>query len=220
MADKPPIPAPLVYIVDDDEGARTSLAWLLNSVSIRTECYAGSQAFLDAYRSDLTACLVLDVRMPEISGFQLQAKLNALASELPVIFVSGHGDIPMSVRALQQGAVDFFEKPYNSQQMLDRIQMTLAAAEKRLPERQRRIHLREKMKTLSPREREVLALMLHGTASKVIARELNIAAKTVDVHRASIKEKLGSPSTAALVREILLAFGADYDLAGTAQRPH
>jgi FixJ family two-component response regulator len=200
---------PLVYIVDDDEGARTSLAWLLNSVNIRTECYAGADAFLKAYDPNSLACLVLDVRMPEVSGFQLQEQLNALAAELPVIFVSGHGDIPMSVRALQNGAVDFFEKPYNSQQILDRIQLTLKAVEARQPERARRTLLRQRMKLLSPREREVLDKLLHGAASKVIARDMNISVKTVDVHRASIKEKLGCQSTAGLVREVLLTFGLE-----------
>ena len=127
----------LVYIVDDDEGARTSLAWLLSSVNIRTECHPGPDSFLRAYDPHSQSCLVLDVRMPEISGFQLQEQLNASGAELPVIFVSGHGDIPMSVRALQNGAVDFFEKPYNSQQILDRIQLTLKAAALNHPTRAR-----------------------------------------------------------------------------------
>ncbi len=197
----------VVYIVDDDEGARTSLAWLLNSVNIRTECYAGAAAFLSAYDPHLPSCLVLDVRMPEISGFQLQERLNGLGSELPIIFVSGHGDIPMSVRALRNGASDFFEKPYNSQQMLDRIQQLLRDEEQRCPERARRSALRQKVKQLSPREREVLDRMLHGDASKVIARELNISARTVDVHRAAVKEKLGCHSSAGLVRDVVLAFG-------------
>jgi FixJ family two-component response regulator len=200
---------PLVYIVDDDEGVRSSLAWLLSSVNIRTEAFAGADAFLKAYDPLAPACLVLDVRMPEVSGFQLQEMLTQLGSELPIIFVSGHGDIPMSVRALRNGAVDFFEKPYNSQQMLDRIQLTLKLAEKRHPEQARRVALREQMKLLSPREREVLEQMLLGAASKVIARELNISVKTVDVHRASIKEKLGCQSTAGLVRDVMLAFGAE-----------
>lgn len=197
----------VVYIVDDDEGARASLAWLLNSVGIETEAFGGAADFLKAFDPRRPACLVLDVRMPEISGFQLQERLNALASELPVIFVSGHGDIPMSVRALQNGAVDFFEKPYNSQQMLDRIQATLKQVAERQPERAKRILLRERMKLLSPRERDVLALVLRGDVSKVIGRELNISARTVDVHRASIKEKLGCDSSASLVRDVVLAFG-------------
>jgi FixJ family two-component response regulator len=204
----------VVYIVDDDEGVRTSLAWLLNSVNIHTECFAGAAAFLEAYDPLRPSCLVLDVRMPEISGFQLQERLKAVASELPIIFVSGHGDIPMSVRALQNGAVDFFEKPYNSQQMLDRIQLTLKAVQNRHPERARREQLREKIKLLSPREREVLNRMLRGDVSKVIARDLNISARTVDVHRASIKDKLGCQSSAGLVRDVVLAFGPDILHAG------
>lgn len=199
----------VVYIVDDDEGARTSLAWLLGSVGIRTECFASAAAFLQGWRSDRPSCLILDVRMPEISGFQLQERLNAVASELPIIFVSGHGDIPMSVRALQNGAVDFFEKPYNSQQMLDRIQLTLKAEIARHPERTRRAQLRERMKLLSPREREVLDGLLRGDVSKVIARQLNISARTVDVHRASIKDKLGCDTSAGLVHDVVLAFGTD-----------
>lgn len=198
----------VVYIVDDDEGARTSLAWLLNSVNICTECFASASAFLEAYDPDLASCLVLDVRMPEISGFQLQERLNALASELPIIFVSGHGDIPMSVRALQNGAVDFFEKPYKSQEMLDRVQLTLKAETVRQPQRARRALLRERMKLLSPRELDVLDCMLRGDVSKVIARQLNISARTVDVHRASIKEKLGCQSSAGLVHDVVQAFGS------------
>lgn len=199
----------VVYIVDDDEGARASLAWLLNSVNIRTECFASASAFLEAYDPQAPSCLVLDVRMPEISGFQLQERLNAVASELPIIFVSGHGDIPMSVRALQNGAVDFFEKPYNSQQILDRIQVTLEAERTRQPERAKRLLLRERMKLLSPRELDVLDCMLRGDVSKVIARQLNISARTVDVHRASIKDKLGCQSSAGLVHDVVLAFGTE-----------
>lgn len=201
---------PLVYIVDDDEGARNSLAWLLSSVNIRTECHAGPEAFLRAYDPLSVSCLVVDVRMPEVSGFELQERLNAIGAELPLIFVSGHGDIPMSVRALRNGAVDFFEKPYNSQQMLDRIQLTLKAAASGQPARARRLLLRERIKLLSPREREVLDQILHGAPSKVIARELNISVKTVDVHRASIKDKLECQSTASLVRDVLLGLGADF----------
>lgn len=199
----------VVYIVDDDEGARTSLAWLLNSVNIHTECHPSAASFLDAYDAGKPSCLVLDVRMPEVSGFQLQERLNSMSSELPIIFVSGHGDIPMSVRALQNGAVDFFEKPYNSQQMLDRIQLTLKAETARQPERARRVLLRERMKLLSPRELDVLRYILRGDVSKAIARELDISARTVDVHRASIKDKLGCQSSAALVHDVLLAFGND-----------
>jgi FixJ family two-component response regulator len=198
---------PVVYIVDDDEAVRTSLAWLLNSVNIQTECFDGPQAFLQSCDINKPSCLILDVRMPEISGFQLQEKLNELGAAIPVIFVSGHGDIPMSVRALQNGAIDFFEKPYNSQMLLERIQRTLKHVMDHQHERIRRQQLHLKLKSLTSREREIMEKVILGTSSKVIARELNISIKTVDVHRASIKEKLGCPSTASLVRDVLLDMG-------------
>lgn len=198
---------PLVYIVDDDEAVRTSLAFLLGSVGIRTECFAGPDAFLKAYDRNSVSCLVVDVRMPEISGFQLQERLRGMDADIPLIFVSGHGDIPMSVRALQNGAVDFFEKPYNSQQVLERIQITLQAVAAGVEHRARRAHLRTRLKTLTPRECCILDKVIMGLPSKAIARELDISIKTVDVHRASIKDKLGFQSTASLVREVLLDAG-------------
>ncbi|EJL92148.1 response regulator [Herbaspirillum sp. CF444] len=201
---------PVVYIVDDDDAVRTSLAWLLSSVNIRTECFDGPEAFLKAYDANSQSCLILDVRMPEISGFQLQERLKEIGADIPVIFVSGHGDIPMSVRALRNGAVDFLEKPYNSQQMLERIQVTLKSVAGNRQARDRRQHLQGKLKTLTTREREILEKVILGASSKIIARDLNISVKTVDVHRASIKDKLGCQSTASLVRDVLLDLGQDF----------
>jgi len=201
---------PVVYIVDDDDAVRTSLAWLLSSVNIRTECFDGAEAFLKAYDANSQSCLILDVRMPEISGFQLQERLKEIGADIPVIFVSGHGDIPMSVRALRNGAVDFLEKPYNSQQMLERIQVTLKSVAGNRQARDRRLHLQTKLKTLTTRERGILEKVILGASSKVIARDLNISVKTVDVHRASIKDKLGCQSTASLVRDVLLDLGQDF----------
>lgn len=201
---------PVVYIVDDDEGVRTSLAWLLNSVNIQTECFDGPENFLTSFDASKPSCLILDVRMPEISGFQLQEKLNALGAAIPVIFVSGHCDIPMAVRALQNGAVDFFEKPYNSQTILERIQCTLKAVVGNHQEKIRRQQLHNRLKLLTTREREIMEKVILGASSKIIARELNISTKTVDVHRASIKEKLGCQSTASLVRDVLLDVGPHF----------
>nr|WP_198981895.1 response regulator [Herbaspirillum sp. ASV7] len=201
---------PVVYIVDDDEAVRTSLAWLLSSVNIRTECFDGPEAFLKAYDANSLSCLILDVRMPEISGFQLQDRLKEIGADIPVIFVSGHGDIPMSVRALHNGAVDFLEKPYNSQQMLERIQMTLKNVAGNLQARERRQLLKARLKTLTVREREILEKVIMGQSSKLIARDLNISVKTVDVHRASVKDKLGCQSTATLVRDVLMDFGPEF----------
>ncbi|MBB1609697.1 MULTISPECIES: response regulator transcription factor [unclassified Pseudomonas] len=194
---------PVVYIVDDDKDLRTSLAWLLESVSIQAQCFAGAEEFLAHYDPSSPACLVLDVRMPETSGFQLQAMLNERGAALPIIFVSAHGDIPMSVQAMKNGALDFVEKPYNPQQMLERIQAALKAAVQVHAGAEQKRQLQQRLDLLTGREREVLGMVIDGKASKVIARELNISVKTVDVHRTKIKEKMGVSSIALLVREVL-----------------
>ena len=197
------IRTPIVYIVDDDKDLRTSLAWLLESVSVKAQCFAGAEEFLAHYDPRQPACLVLDVRMPQTSGFQLQEILNRRGSTLPTIFVSAHGDIPMSVTAMKNGALDFVEKPYNPQQMIERIQAALRTAVSAQLDQEQRQLLQGKLALLTSREREVLMLVLDGKASKVIARELNISVKTVDVHRTKIKEKMGVTSIAMLVREVL-----------------
>lgn len=197
------IRTPIVYIVDDDKDLRTSLAWLLESVSVQAQCFAGAEEFLEHYDPRQPACLVLDVRMPQTSGFQLQEILNKRGSTLPTIFVSAHGDIPMSVTAMKNGALDFVEKPYNPQQMIERIQAALKTAVQAQADQEHREHLQGKLALLTSREREVLMLVVDGKASKVIARELNISVKTVDVHRTKIKEKMGVTSIAMLVREVL-----------------
>jgi FixJ family two-component response regulator len=200
--------APLVYIVDDDNGMRTSLAWLLESVGIQSQGFASAADFLNAFDVRVPACLVLDVRMPEASGFHVQEALNRRGATLPIIFVSGHGDIPMSVRALQQGAIDFVEKPYNSQQMLERVQRALKLASQRHAKSMWQRELRERLNSLTAREKEVLRGLIEGKPSKVISTELLISVKTVDVHRASIKEKLGAGSIATLVRDVLQVWNA------------
>ena len=194
-----------VYIVDDDQELCASLAWLLDSVNITSEYYFSVQSFLDEYRRDIPACLVLDVRMPEVGGFQLQEALLADESPIPIIFVSAHGDIKMSVRALQRGALTFIEKPYDPQHMLDVIQDALRVARQRFGERRTRTELQGRIDALTVREKEILALVLDGLPSKNIAKELGISVKTVDVHRTRIKEKTGEESIAVLVRDILQA---------------
>jgi FixJ family two-component response regulator len=198
-----PSTSSLVYIVDDDAGMRTSLSWLLDSVGIKSLCFASAAEFLAAFDPTISACLVLDVRMPQASGFDVQGALNEQGATLPIIFVSGHGDIPMSVRALQHGAIDFVEKPYNSQQMLDRVQRALKLAAQRHAADQKRRELMKRIASLTAREREVLRGVVDGKGSKLIAADLSISVKTVDVHRASIKEKLGASSIAALVRDVM-----------------
>ncbi|CAE6715698.1 Response regulator protein TodT [Paraburkholderia domus] len=201
--------APIVYIVDDDNGMRTSLAWLLESVSVKSAGFANASEFLNAFDPGVPACLVLDVRMPEQSGFDVQAELNRQGATLPIIFVSGHGDIPMSVRALQNGAIDFVEKPYNSQQMLDRVQRALKLAAQRHAANQKQRDLKKRLESLTAREKEVLRGVIDGNGSKRIASDLSISVKTVDVHRASIKDKLGAASIAMLVRDVMAVWDQD-----------
>ncbi|MFI5679541.1 response regulator transcription factor [Streptomyces cellulosae] len=193
----------LVYILDDDEELSESLAWLLESVDIPSERFRDARTFLRSYDRDRPACLVLDVRMPELSGFGVQEVLNETGSLLPVVFVSAHGDIRMSVRAMQKGAVDFLEKPYDPQHMLDVVQNAQRAARERFAREAQQADLRTKLDVLTVREREVLALSVEGVPNKVIAGRLGISAKTVDVHRARIREKTGAESIAALVRDVL-----------------
>lgn len=207
--------APIVYIVDDDNGMRTSLAWLLESVGVKSAGFASASEFLDAFDADLPACLVLDVRMPQQSGFDVQAEMNRRGATLPTIFVSGHGDIPMSVRALQNGAIDFVEKPYNSQQMLDRVQRALNLAVQRHGAAQKQRELRKRIDSLTAREKEVLHGVVDGKGSKRIASDLSISVKTVDVHRASIKDKLGAASIAMLVRDVMAVWDPDAVTGGT-----
>ncbi|MFI1329859.1 response regulator transcription factor [Streptomyces sp. NPDC020845] len=192
-----------VYVLDDDEQLCQSLAWLLGSVHIRTECFTDADSFLAAFDPDRPACLVLDVRMPHMGGFQVQEFLAARNAVLPVVFVSAHGDIRMSVRALQQGAVDFLEKPYGPQHMLEAVQNALSLARDRYAEQAERRAVRSRLASLSRREREILRLVMAGRPSKSIARELDISVKTVDVHRARIREKTAAESLGALIGDML-----------------
>lgn len=203
-ADRPPADS-VVYIIDDDQELCRSLAWLLESVRIRSQCFTDVRAFLESYDRDQPACMVLDVRMPEVSGFQLQEILKQAGSAIPVIFVSAHGDIRMSVRALQNGAVDFLEKPYDPQHMLEVVQQALRTAQERFARAARQQVLQARLGSLSPREREILRMVIDGVPSKNIATRLGISTKTVDVHRTRIRDKAGAESMATLVRDVLQA---------------
>jgi two-component system response regulator FixJ len=196
-------PEALVYIVDDDEELCKSLAWLLESVSIKSRSFYDVASFLAGYDPDVPSCLVLDVRMPKAGGFQLQEALNQIASPIPIIFVSAHGDIRMSVKALRQGAVNFLEKPYDPQHMLDVVQETLDLAQERFESSRGRREIEQRIASLTPREREILSLVIDGLPSQNIARKLGTSVKTVDVHRTRIKAKTGADSIATLVRDIL-----------------
>ncbi|MBZ6083705.1 response regulator [Streptomyces olivaceus] len=195
--------ADLVYVLDDDRELCLSLAWLLETVHIETRCFSDAGAFLAAFDPDRPACLLLDVRMPGTGGFHVQETLNAHEAILPVVFVSAHGDIPMSVRALQQGAVDFLQKPYDPQHLLDVVQGALAVAGRRYTQRDERRAVEERLAALSPREREVLRQVIAGVPSKVIARRLGISLKTVDAHRAGIRAKTAADTLGSLIGDMM-----------------
>lgn len=192
-----------VHVVDDDDAVRSSLRLLLKSVGLPTVAHASAQEFLAAWDGDQPGCLVLDVRMPGMSGIELQAELNQRGAIIPVIFISGHGDIPMAVEAIQQGAFDFLQKPFRDQDLIDRVQRALASDAEHRQLLQQRETLKQRFESLTPREQEVLELVTQGKANKVMAGDLGVSQRTVEIHRARVMEKMGAQSLAQLVRMVL-----------------
>jgi FixJ family two-component response regulator len=195
--------ASTVYIVDDDEAVRESLDLLLESVDQHCTSFASANDFLEAFDIDMSGCLVLDIRMPGMNGMELQRKLNELHSILPIIFVTGHGDVPMAVEAMQHGAVDFIQKPYREQDLLDKINQALQLDREQRSILQEKQAIIERMEKLTPREREVMDMMIDGNANKVIAIDLGISQRTVEIHRSRVMEKMGTHSLAHLVRMVI-----------------
>lgn len=189
-----------VFIVDDDQAARESLRWLLESVGHTVRCHASAHEFMAAYDGRVSGCLVLDVRMPGMSGLELQSHLLERGWCLPVIIVTGHGDVPMAVRAMKAGAVDFLQKPYNDQTLLDRIAQALELCRHRRLTHDERLRIQANYRQLTPREREVAALVVAGKANKVIAAELGLSPKTIEVHRANVMFKMRAHSLSQLVQ--------------------
>ncbi|MFO1427785.1 MAG: response regulator transcription factor [Steroidobacteraceae bacterium] len=194
---------PTVYIVDDDEAVRSSLRLLLKSVGLPAIAYGSARDFLGAYDPDQPGCLVLDVRMPGMSGLELQEELNRRGAIIPVIFITGHGDIPMAVEAMQHGAFDFLQKPFRDQDLIDRIQRGLETDARNRADLREQEQIRERYDSLTPREREVLALVTQGKANKVMAGDLGVSQRTVEIHRARVMEKMGASSLAQLVRMVM-----------------
>lgn len=192
-----------VHVVDDDDAVRSSLRLLLKSVGLPTVAHASAHEFLAAWDADQPGCLVLDVRMPGMSGIELQAELNQRGAIIPVIFISGHGDIPMAVEAIQHGAFDFLQKPFRDQDLIDRVQRALASDAEHRQLLQQRETLRQRYDSLTPREQEVLQLVTQGKANKVMAGDLGVSQRTVEIHRARVMEKMGAQSLAQLVRLVL-----------------
>src|SRR6184192_4688282 len=192
--------SPTVFIVDDDAAVRNSLRLLVKSVGLTAAVFASAQEFLGSYDPQQPGCLALDVRMPGMSGLELQQQLNLRGAVIPVIFITGHGDIPMAVEAMQHGAFDFLQKPFRDQDLIDRIQRALERDARNRAALAQHERIRASFDSLTPREREVLALMTEGKPNKVMAAELGVSQRTVEIHRARVMEKTGAASLAQLVR--------------------
>ncbi|HKQ49746.1 MAG TPA: response regulator transcription factor [Phycisphaerae bacterium] len=192
--------APTVFLVDDDRGIRDSLRWLAESVGLHLVSYASAQEFLDAFQPDTPGCLLLDVRMPGMSGLDLQERLNAQCIDIPVIILTAHGDVPMAVRALKAGAFDFLEKPFSDQVLLDQINLALDHDRNNRAKKAENADLLQRLQALSPRERTVMIKVAGGMSNKSIAEELGLSQKTIEVHRAHVMAKVRANSVAELVQ--------------------
>jgi len=189
-----------VFIVDDDDPVRDAISMLLETVGIPHESYPTAQEFLDAYDNERQGCLVLDIRMPGMSGLELQDRLIAMKSPIPIVFITGHGDIPMAVEAMKKRAVDFIRKPFRDQELLDRIHEALSLDESNRSRYEDLSAIREKIALLTPREHEVFERVAIGQANKVVAIDLGISERTVEIHRSQVMQKTQARSLADLVR--------------------
>jgi FixJ family two-component response regulator len=196
----PPRPSPIVHVIDDDASLRAALDSLFRSVDLTTRTYGSTQQFLDAAVGDAPGCLVLDVRLPGVSGLDFQARMAGLGLALPVILMTGHGDIPMSVKAMKAGAIDFLAKPFRDQDMLDAVTVALARDAARRDGASDLSVLRAAFSALSPRERQVMTLVTAGRLNKQVAGDLELSEITVKIHRAAAMRKMGARTFADLVR--------------------
>lgn len=207
MAISPANQEATVFVVDDDDAVRESLVFLMKSVGLKAEAFPSAQAFLDVYNEHRAGCLVLDIRMPGMSGLELQDKLKQMGSILPIIFITGHGDVPMAVKAIKAGAADFVQKPFRDQELIDRIREVLEEDAEVRAEKLQRNEILRRMDTLTEREREVMEQVVQGKANKVVAIDLNVSQRTVEIHRANVMEKMKARSLAQLVRLVMKARG-------------
>ncbi|MBK5968137.1 MULTISPECIES: response regulator FixJ [Thiorhodovibrio] len=194
-----------VYVVDDDQAMRESLQWLIESVGMQVQTFDSADAFLKACKPDWSGCLLLDVRMPGMSGLELQSYLGRRSICLPVIVITGHGDVAMAVRAMKAGALDFIEKPFDDEALLGSIRKALENDDRARLLRAEQANILARMKELTPREREVMDLVTDGQSNREIATALSVSAKTVEVHRSRVMDKMHADSLAELVRMVIMA---------------
>ncbi|MCP4001999.1 MAG: response regulator transcription factor [Gammaproteobacteria bacterium] len=193
-----------VFIVDDDDAVRDSLCLLFKTVDIEAIGFESGDKFLLEFDADWQGCIILDIRMPGTSGLEVQKLLSERDCTLPIIFITGHGDVPMAVEAMQLGAFDFIQKPFRDQELMDRVAEALSSNEENKEEVLQKRHVTERYATLTPRETEVMQCVVKGQANKVIALDLEVSQRTVEIHRARVMEKMAARSLAALVRMSLL----------------
>lgn len=196
------VKAPIVYLVDDDEAIRDSLGMLFKSIGLEHAAYASALEFLEHYDGERHSCLVADIRMPGLSGLELQQRLNEQRAEIPIIFITGHGDVPMAVTAMKSGAADFIQKPFRDQDLIDRLHKALALDLDRRVARAAEEEIRKRIALLTPREHEVMQRVVRGQANKVIAMDLGVSQRTVELHRARVMRKLKMRSVAELVHAV------------------
>jgi two-component system, LuxR family, response regulator FixJ len=198
---------PTIYVVDDDDGMRRALDTLLSTVGYKTAVFSRPGEFLSQFRPEAHSCLVLDIRMPEMSGLEVQQQLNRRGSMLPVIFITGHGDVPMAVQAMKEGAFEFIQKPFRDQDLLDRINHALKQDADNRTNAARRSEVQHRLESLTPREKQVMNFIVDGSANKVIAIDLGLSERTVEIHRAKVMEKMAARSVAHLVKLHLMLAG-------------
>jgi len=192
-----------VYVVDDDQAVRDSLRWLIESVGLKVKTFSNGQELLENFNEAEISCLVLDVRMPGISGLDLQQRLKNMNAKIPVIIVTGHADVPMAIQAMKAGAFDFIEKPYSDQLLLERIQCAIEQDDCFKKQQAVNNEINERIDSLTPREKEVMGLVVGGHSNKSIAKELGVSIKTVEVHRGNLMSKMKAQSLSELVRLVM-----------------
>jgi FixJ family two-component response regulator len=193
-------PRPIIYIVDDDDGMRRAVTLLISTLGYDTAAFARPSEFFAKFKPEEPGCMVLDIRMPEMSGLEVQERLSRQGCMIPIIFITGHGDVPMAVQAMKAGAFEFIQKPFRDQDLLDKINEAVRVDGENRKDIARRADVLHRRESLTPRERQVMELVVNGDANKVIAIDLGLSERTVEIHRAKVMEKMGAKSVAHLVK--------------------